>query len=269
MMRTWEGEGWRDFRPGDLAPDDRGFLVGDGVFETMRVSNGRILYSAEHRDRFEAACAALDLVCPAGWDDVDSAASSLSEDAILRLTLTRGPGPRGIGVVEDPKPRLFVSHAPHIPAPTSMTLQTSAIRRSPASLTTRLKTLSYADNTAARREAVAAGADMALLLTTDGHLSGADCANLFWMAHDTLYTPSQGCAIRPGVMREAVISAASRMQIDVREGAFAPETLRSAGAVFVTNAALGAVPVHAVDGRAIKTGHPGMLRLAEAVATGG
>ena len=269
MMRSWDGQGWREFRPSDIAPDDRGFLLGDGVFETMRVSGGRIRYSAAHRDRFEAACAALDFACPAGWGDVEGAAAGLTEDSLLRLTLTRGPGPRGIAPVAEPSPRLFLADYPVSPAPTSVSLRVSSIRRSPQSHTCRHKTLSYADNTAARREAVSAGADMALLLTTDGQVSGADCANLFWIDGGALCTPSIDCAIRPGVMREAVIRAADDADLGVREEAFSPAALASAGAVFVTNAAMGLVPVRSVDGRAIKTGHPAMLMLGDAVATGG
>jgi len=269
MMRTWDGQGWRDFRPGDIAPDDRGVLLGDGVFETMRVSGGRIRFAEAHRDRFEAACTALDLVCSARWGDVESVAAGLTEDSTLRLTLTRGPGPRGIGLVTEPQPKLFLADFPVSPAPRSVSLFTVSVRRSPESLACRHKTLSYADNTAARREAVAAGADMALLLTTQGDLSGADCANLFWIDGEVLCTPSLDCAIRPGVMREAVLRAAAGAGVSVRETAFSPAVLMSAGAVFVTNAAMGVVPVHAIDGRAIKTGHPVMLTLGDAVSTGG
>ena len=269
MMRSWDGQGWRDFHAGDIAPDDRGFLLGDGVFETMRVTGGRIRYSAAHRDRFKTACAALDLVCPAGWGDVESTATGLADDSILRLTLTRGPGLRGIGPVTEPQPKLFLADFPVSPAPRSASLFTVSVRRSPDSLACRHKTLSYADNSAARRDATAAGADMALLLTTQGHLSGADCANLFWIDGEALCTPSTDCAIRPGVMREAVLRAAAGAGLSVSEEAFPPAALMSAGAVFVTNAAMGVLPVRAIDGRTIKTGHPVMLTLGDAVSTGG
>lgn len=268
MMRTWDDQGWRAFVPGDVAPDDRGFLLGDGVFETMKVTDGRIRYSAAHRDRFETACAALDLVCPAGWGQVETAAAELPDGSILRLTLTRGPGPRGIGPVMEPKPRLFLADFPASPVPESVSLRTVSIRRSPSSLASRYKTLSYADNAAARREAVASGADMALLLTTEGHVSGADCANLFWIEGDVLCTPSGECAIRPGVMREAVMAKARDTGLTVRESVFPPAALSSAGAVFVTNAAMGVVPVRAIDGRTVPASHPAMLTLqaAEAIA---
>lgn len=260
-MRSWDRQAWRPFETGDIAPDDRGFLLGDGVFETMRVASGRTRYSAAHRDRFEAACAALDLDCPAPWSAVETVAADLPDGATLRVTLTRGPGPRGIAPVTDTRPALFLADVPPANAPKSVSLHTASITRSPGSLAARHKTLSYADNAAARRAAVDAGSDMALLLTAAGHLSGADCANLFWITHDGLHTPSNDCAIRPGVMRQAVIALARDRGLEVQEGDFDPAVLQSAGGVFVTNAAMGVVPVHAVDGRVIKTGHPGMLAL--------
>jgi branched-subunit amino acid aminotransferase/4-amino-4-deoxychorismate lyase len=269
MMRTWDDQGWRAFEPGDIAPDDRGFLLGDGVFETMRVASGRIRYSAAHRDRFETACAALDLGCPAGWGQVETAAPGLPDGSILRLTLTRGPAPRGIGPVTVPKPRLFLADFPASPVPESVSLHVSAIRRSPSSLACRHKTLSYADNAAARRETVASGADMALLLTTEGHVSGADCANLFWFEGDVLCTPSTDCAIRSGVMREAVMAAANDTGLTVRESVFPPAALAQCDAVFVTNAAMGVVPVRTIDGREVPARHPAMLALQAAEATAG
>ncbi|MCF8879597.1 aminotransferase class IV [Hyphobacterium sp. SN044] len=269
MMRSWDEQGWRTFEPGDIAPEDRGFLIGDGVFETMRVAGGRIRHSDAHRDRFEAACAALDLDCPAEWGQVEAAATGLPDGSILRLTLTRGPGPRGIGPVTEPEPRLFLADFPPVSPPEPVSLCTVSIRRSPSSLASRYKTLSYADNAAARREAVASGADMALLLTTEGHVSGADCANLFWIKGDVLCTPLPGCAIRPGVMREAVMAKARDTGLMVREHVFPPAALLSAGAVFVTNAAMGVVPVRRIDGRTVPASHPAMLRLSEAVSTAG
>lgn len=269
MMRTWYGQGWRVFEPGDIAPDDRGFLIGDGVFETMKVTDGRIRFSAAHGDRFESACITLDLVSPAGWGDVEAAAGDLPAGTTLRLTLTRGPAPRGIGPVAGPRPRLFLADFPPVSPHDPVSLCTVSIRRSPSSLACRHKTLSYADNAAARREAVASGADMALLLTTEGHVSGADCANLFWIEGDALCTPSADCAIRPGVMREAVMAAAADAGLTVRESVFPPAALLPAGAVFVTNAAMGVVPVRRIDGREVPASHPAMLRLSEAVSTAG
>lgn len=269
MMRTWDSGRWRAFEPGDLSPEDRGFLLGDGVFETMRVAGGRIRHAAAHRDRFEAACAALDLDCLADWAGIEAEVKGFADGATLRLTLTRGPGPRGIGPIAEARPAAFLADFPPAEIPASLRLATSTLRRVPGSLACRYKTLSYADNAAARREAARAGADMALILTTDGHVSGGDCANLFWLSHDRLFTPGRDCAIREGVMREAVLGAASGMGLDIQEGVFAPGALDAAGAVFVTNAAMGVVPIHGIDARAIKTGHPVMSALRDAVFTAG
>ncbi|HAQ33841.1 MAG TPA: 2-keto-4-methylthiobutyrate aminotransferase, partial [Alphaproteobacteria bacterium] len=157
MMKTWTGQGWRDFQDGDLRPDDRGFLLGDGVFETLRVKGGTLRRGDLHRVRFEAACRAMDLDCPARWEAIAEGAETAGEDAMVRVTLSRGAGPRGLGVIEAPRPGLFLSASPVSEPPDGLALVTAPLRRSPSSLASRHKTLSYTDNAAARRAAVRAG----------------------------------------------------------------------------------------------------------------
>ncbi|WP_421792858.1 aminotransferase class IV [Hyphobacterium sp.] len=232
---------YRPFRAGDLDPMDRGLLLGDGVFETFRIAEGEIAWIKAHSERLAAACAAFDLPDP-DWTAISDAVSR--HDGPGRVTVLRGPGPRGLGVIADPEPVTLLHLSLASPPPHQISLQVSQLRRLPGSLTARHKTLSYAENTAARREAVAAGADMALLLTVDGHVSGADCANVFWIADGRIYTPSMACAIRPGVMRERVMAAAAELGLPVSEGSYQLSDLQAAGHVFLTNSVMGVVPAY-------------------------
>lgn len=243
-VRVLDQGRWRDFRPGDLAPDDRGLTLGDGVFETFRANANGLRRSAAHADRLGAACAALDLPRP-DWAMVEAEAvrQSAREARIIRVTITRGTGPRGLGPVPDAIGLVMLTGAPWSRSPDSLSLHVARLRRSPESLTARHKTLSYADNAAARREAVSAGADMALLLTSAGAVSGADCANVFAVKGGVLRTPSIACAIRPGVTRDAVIALARNRGMTVEEGEYTPDDFFAADAVFVTNSAMGVVPI--------------------------
>ncbi|WP_417494908.1 aminotransferase class IV, partial [Maricaulis sp.] len=141
-------------------------------------------------------------------------------------------------------PSCLITAAPLPEAPASLSLATVSQRRSPSSIAARHKTLSYIDNAMARREAVRAGAGMALLLDTDGHLSGTDCANLFWMRDGRLFTPALECAVLPGTVRGAIMAEAA-----VEQGRFTPDELAQADCVFVTNALMGAVAVTGIDGK--------------------
>jgi len=266
-VRVLDRGRWREFRPGDLSPDDRGLALGDGVFETYRATAEGIRRSAAHADRLTAACKALDLPMP-DWADIVSESRRLAAEGphIVRVTITRGPGPRGLAPIPGASGLVMLAGSEWSPPRESLVLHLSSLRRSPDSLSARHKTISYVDNAAARREADAAGADMALLLTSSGAVSGADCANVFALRGGVLRTPSTACAIRPGVTREVVLGLAREADLSVEEGDYVPDDFLEADAVFVTNAAMGIVAVSQCGSRHFDTGYAGLaaLQLAEA-----
>lgn len=233
-----------------LPLEDRGFLLGDGVFETFRIADGQIRHSELHAASLQAGCAALDLTLP-DWPVIEAAVSGVSGPVTGRagkLIITRGKGGRGLSPVTDPAPRTFFQHFALPPKPEAVRLVTVSIRRSTASLAARYKTLSYVDNLAARREAAKRGGDVALLLTESGLISGCDSANLFWMTDGQIFTPSEKCGIRNGVMRRCVLHRLDAAGQPAREIEAGPEALKAANAVWMTNAVTGLVPVLAVDG---------------------
>lgn len=236
------------------ALNDRGALLGDGLIETMRVIRGKPLRYQRHMDRLARSCADLGLPGPR---DADGLAALIEEvvgrnalkDAVVRLTLTAGPGPRGLNRPDELAPSLSLTAAPYTPPPEQYRLALSEIRRSPASIAARYKTLSYMDNLQARRQALGAGADMALLLDTRGRLSGGDCTNLFWLVDGDIFTPDLRCGVLAGTVRAEILDS-----VPVETGGFEADVLQAADAVFVTNAAIGAVPVSTLDGVPVGSG---------------
>jgi branched-chain amino acid aminotransferase/4-amino-4-deoxychorismate lyase len=236
------------------ALNDRGALLGDGLIETMRVVRGKPLRFQRHMDRLARSCNELGLPGPRDPDGMAALIEELAgrnalKDAVVRLTLTAGPGPRGLDRPEELVPSLSLTAAPFTPPPAQYRLATSEIRRSPASIAARYKTLSYMDNLQARRQARGAGADMALLLDTRGRLSGGDCANLFWTKGEDVFTPDLRCGVLAGTVRAEIVDS-----IPVETGGFEAAELSQADAVFVTNAAIGAVPVVTLDGVPVGNG---------------
>lgn len=239
---------WRDGKfmaAGDIGHslDDRGLLLGDGLFETLRVSNGRPVRFERHLARLSASAAELDLTLPDDGMGLERAAGELAQrlglaDAAVRISLTAGSGPRGLARPDPAGASLFMTAAPLAAPPASIRLHESAIRRSPSSFACRHKTLSYVDNVMARREALEAGADMALLLDSDGFLSGCDCANVFWITDFGICTPDLESGVLPGTARAHVLD-----RLDVVECRAGPDVLETAGLVFVTNALSGAIRV--------------------------
>ncbi|WP_339743380.1 aminotransferase class IV [uncultured Maricaulis sp.] len=250
-MTVWLNGDWLDDAAAGAAPNDRGLLLGDGLFETLRFSGGRVMRLAAHEQRLRASCAALGMDCPLDQITLAPLIEELAgrnglSDAAIRLTLTAGVGERGLARPVATMPSCLITTAPLATPPAAITLATSTLRRSATSIAARHKTLSYIDNVMARREARAAGADMALLLDTEDNLSGADCANLFWRRDGRLFTPLLDCAVLPGTVRAALIAG-----LEVEQGRFAVSELADARCVFVTNALMGAVRVSQLDGRHI------------------
>jgi branched-chain amino acid aminotransferase len=252
MRRVWFN-GRRVDGPLPLDPADRGLLLGDGVFETVAVINGKALWLEEHLARLASAAAELGIA--ADLVLVRMAIASLLGEAgfhVLRLTLTRGPAPRGLAtssenpsllVTLDPLPRGFLLQP--------VKLATSAVRRNEFAPSSRLKTLSYADAAAAAREASALGADDALMLNTAGKAASSTIANLFLLKGSELITPDLSQGILAGIMRRAVLDLAPRLGLDPVERAVRPDELASAEAVFLTNSLRLIRPVTGLDGRTL------------------
>jgi aminodeoxychorismate lyase len=245
---------------------DRGFLLGDGVFETFRIEDGKIRHAELHAESLASACDALALN-PVDWPGVEAAISSLFEPGSARvgkLIVSRGAGGRGLSPIADPTNRVFLQDFAVPSAPKVVSLKTVGLRRSATSLAARHKTLSYVDNLAARREAIGRGGDMALLLTESGLISGCDSANIFWLADGSVFTPSPQCGIRNGVMRRRVMCWLEEAGHSVRECETELTALQAATTVWITNAVTGVTPVSKIDTRSFQNDDALLERLCAA-----
>jgi branched-chain amino acid aminotransferase len=217
---------------------DRGLTLGDGIFETIAVTNGAPLWRFEHLQRMSAAAAALGIPFPE--DEIDNAIDTLAHRAgghnVLRLTLTRGEATRGLGN-SGKSPTLigtlqsFDADLRFKPA----TLITSTIRRNERSPASGLKTTSYIDNILAAREAEAAKVDDAVMLNSKGNIACTTIANVFLAVDNVLVTPSLIDGVLPGIMRNAIISSARHLGIKVKEKSIKPSDAKESDAMFVTN----------------------------------
>ncbi|MDP2215392.1 aminotransferase class IV [Phenylobacterium sp.] len=240
-----------------VALDDRGLLLGDGLFETLRVVDGAPVDWTAHRDRLALGCAALGLPAPdepVVWAAAQSAladAGLQSGLAALRITWTAGSGGRGLDRPDPCAPVLFATASPAPPPVGPARLITAQTRRNAGSLASRHKTLSYLDNVMARREARSAGADEAVMLNTEGHVACAAAANLFWIAEGRLWTPALDCGVLAGVTRAQVLARAAQAGLEVVETACGPDSLQRAEAVFLTNSLIGVRAVASLDGRSL------------------
>ena len=292
---TGRGFVWLD---GDLLPADgrhvsaydRGFQLGDGIFETLRARDGRATELDEHLVRLHHSAAGLGIPLSDGADPIIRAglagllrAEGLDgpgSDASVRITVTRGAfRSRGLlPVGEHVAPTVAIQAWPVLPPPADhlergLHLIASRVRRDPENPLAALKTTSRADYVYARLEARHAGADDALFLTSDGHLSEATSANLFLVRTSpgrgpegrevggvdgpTLATPALACAILPGTTRSWLLGWAARVGLRPVEDWLTTRDLLGASEAFVCSSVAGVLPVTRFEGEVIGDGVPG------------
>jgi branched-chain amino acid aminotransferase len=257
---------------------DRGFQLGDGVFETLRARAGHPTELEEHVARLERSAVGLAIGLPADIGPMLAAgigallvAEDLdgpSGDASVRITVSRGVF-FGRGLLppdEHPAPTIVIQAWSVPPVPPGhleqgLHLASSSVRRDPENPLSALKTTSRADYVYARVEARTAGADDALFLTTDGYLSEATSANLFLVRGDELATPSLACAILPGTTRSWILRWAEGVGLRTSEAWLTTRDLAEADEAFLSSSVAGILPVTRFDGATIGSGTPGRWTL--------
>jgi len=283
----------QEVAPGSLAlrADDRGFTLGDGLFETLRAYGGVPFRLREHLERLAAGAQRIALPIPSDLErqvrtalatfharvGAGAVASSTGAeepplttgekapdrppDASIRITVSRGSGAAGLAPPREPRPTVVItvrsfSADPQLYVDGIRTIIASG-RRNEFAATVGLKQLGYLEAVVGLAEARARGADDAIFLDTSGHLAEATTSNLFLVVDGELLTPPVGCGILPGVTRAAVLEVAPEAGLVAREEVLIPYVFPKADEAFVTASNREIVPVCAVDGRAIGTGRPG------------
>lgn len=246
--------------------DDRGWALGDGVFETVRVHRGRPLLLDAHLRRLAAGARVFQLPLPSHGRliaaiDAVLAASQLA-DAVLRVSLSRGRGQRGLGVGPEQHPRLVIAAHPFAPYPPRWYAQgaravISSVRRNERSPLSSVKSLSYGEQVLARLNAQERGADLALQLNTRDRLVSADCANLFVVFGRRVVTPPVADGALPGTARDALLALGMLEGWTLGEASLTEADLGVCDEAVLTNVLLEAAPLVRVDEIQVGDGQPG------------
>jgi len=249
-----------------VSASDRGFLYGDGLFETIRIHAGRPFLWEWHMMRFTDGSEYLGITLPQSTGTLLGTIRELADrngcpKSVVRITLSRGTGQRGYAVSGDETPTLLITQHP-LPSPPSkpLSLVTTTARVAVGDPLTEVKSANKLGSILAKREATAQQADDGLTLNSNGDATETSSANLFWVESGVLHTPPISDGVLPGVTRRLVIDLASALGQAVREESAALERLRQAEAVFVTSAATGVIAVGQLDGSALGS-HPLVAQL--------
>jgi 4-amino-4-deoxychorismate lyase len=263
---------WIGGRPGrEIDITDRGLAYGDGLFETMAIREGRLRFLARHLDRLQEGCLRLRLTAPdrQGLAADLAAATQGIRHGVLKLLLTRGPGPRGYAPPATPAATLawcVVATEPRQSGPIEIRWCETMAAANPVSAG--LKTLGRLDQVLARAEWLQPQISEGLMTSTEGRLIGGTASNVFLVTGDRLLTPSVNRAGIAGVMRGIVLETARQAGVAAVVADLPPSTVAGASEVFLTNALTGIRPVHRLGGLAWSTGPVTRLLRDRLVAAG-
>ena len=268
MPKIWIDGTYYEKEEAKISVFDHGLLYGDGVFEGIRAYNGRIFRLSRHLNRLYASARAIWLDI---WMSRDEMAAMCEEcvrvnnlkDAYLRLVVTRGVGDLGLDPRKCAKASIIciADKIALFPAEvyerglTMMTAATPVHHREGVS--PRIKSLNYLAHILAKVEAIAAGADEALMLEAGDGVAEGVGENVFAVHGRTLLTPPAYAGSLRGVTRDAVLEIAAAAGYEIREDMLTRYDLYTADEVFLTGTAAEIVGVVKLDGRVIADGKVG------------
>jgi branched-chain amino acid aminotransferase len=254
-----------------ISARDHGFLLGDGVFETLRTHGGKPFRLGDHLDRLADGAAALRMAPPpraaleAAVTQVLAAAGIA--DARVRITVTSGAGPPGLTRGRD-RPTVLVPASPLRRWPQTAAAVVAPWRHDEKSPLAGVKTTSRADSIVALALAQERGADEALFLNSRGDLCEATTANVFVVRGGRVATPPLSAGCLPGITRHHVLGVCMELGIDAVEADLPAEALASADEMFLTSSTREVQALVAVDAKPVGAGETGPVtaRLREAIA---
>lgn len=248
---------------------DSGFLVGDGIWEGLRLHNGKFAFLNKHLDRLFAGASAIHLDIGLSREELVSALietveiNEMTDDVHVRLMITRGdkktPSQHPSNVIGGPNIVIIAEHKVADPSVTQegITLFTVTVRRPPPdTLDQRLNCHSKLHEVIALVQAIEAGADEALMLDPTGAVATCNATNFFIIKNEEVWT-STGEYCLNGITRELVIEIARKNGMKAFEKPFSLTDVYSADEAFVTGTFGGLTPVTQVDGRTISNGKIG------------
>jgi branched-chain amino acid aminotransferase len=249
---------------------DHGVLYGDGVFEGIRVYNGKVFRLKEHIDRLYESALSIWLEIPLSREQMTEAVNHTvkvnnKKEGYIRLLVTRGAGSLGLDPRKTTDPQVVIIvddialYPPELYEHGLQIVTAATIRNHPNAVNPRIKSLNYLNNILAKIEGLRAGCVEALMLNHKGEVSECTGDNVFLVRHGVLLTPPIDAGILEGVTRNAVIELARATNVPVRETALLRHDVYVADECFLTGTAAEVIPVVKCDDRVIGTGKPGPI----------
>ena len=261
-MKVWLDGRLREEERACISPADHGFLLGDGVFETLRSYDGKPFALAEHLERLAAAAEMLAIPLPPLDELSRGSADVLEANAIpnarLRITVTSGAGPSGLARGAGPATVLITASPlrPWAEATTAVVLPWVHDESDPLA---GVKTTSRAESVAALRRARSMGAEEALFLNRADNLCEATTANVFVVREGVVQTPPLSAGCLAGITRERVLRLCPELGIPSADDDIPGQALGGAEELFLTSSTREIQALVEVNGQRVGNGEPGPI----------
>lgn len=253
-----------------LSVYDHGLLYGDGVFEGIRIYNGRIFECDAHLTRLYDSAKAIRLTIPIASQQFEAAMQETIKanglrDGYIRALVTRGVGCLGLNPTKCPTASVVIIADSIELYPREMyekgmaIITASVIRNHPNAVSPRIKSLNYLNNILAKIEALDAGVPEAIMLNHEGNVAECTGDNIFIVRDGVVQTPTTHDGILEGITRRVILELCHRLNIPCVEKTLQRHDLYIADECFLTGTAAEVVPVTKIDGRPIGKGEPGPI----------
>ncbi len=272
-LKVYVNGEFREKHEAAISVYDHGLLYGDGVFEGIRVYNGKVFRSQEHIDRLFNSAKAIALRIPMTKEEMEDAINQTIQvnefgDAYIRLLVTRGIGTLGLDPDKCHNPQVIiiadssVSLYPQELYEKGLEVVTVPTMRNHHNvLSPKIKSLNYLNNILAKIEAKQAGVIEAIMLNHLGFVAECTGDNIFIVSRGKLLTPPAEAGILVGITRQVVIELAEEAGIPFAEPQLTRFDLYVADECFLTGTAAEIIPVVRIDSREIGDGTPGKITL--------
>lgn len=241
---------------------DRGFLYGDGVYESLRVYQGVVFQLDEHVNRLFRSASMIGMTIPKSHAKIRQAVyetvrANRHREAYVRITVSRGAGSPGLDPALSGKPTFVVFSRRLKPYPpehymSGVKIAIVDVRRNLSkALNPKIKSLNFLNNILAKIDSLGKGAYEAVMLNHRGHVAEGTVTNVFFVVNDVLCTPSVTVGILDGITRQIILRIAKDLRIRTREGRFTRQDLYGAKEIFISNSTMEVMPVTEVDGKRI------------------
>ena len=245
---------------------DRGFMYGDGAFETMRGYAGRVFKLDRHLDRLFRSLDVIKIKHKYSKKYLHDAIyktlrSNRLSSAYIKLAVTRGEGRFGISHKDKFRPNVVITAKDFESYPgwmfdIGLNANITGVQNE-GSITSRIKSLNYLPYILARLDAKRKGFDEAILTNMKGCITEGATSNIFIVKNNGLITPSLESGVLPGITRGVIIEIAKKLKISVKEKLLTRRELLSADEAFLTNSLAEVLPVTKVDSKPIGVGTVG------------